>query len=437
MRILVHDFGAYPFTVQLARELAARGHVVRYVFLAEDDSIQGDVGMRRDDPRTFSSVGIADLSSGHRRSFAHRFIHDVKYSTLLAAEARAFQPELVLSADCPLVSQAVLQRLSKRSGARFAFWLQDLIGVALQAVIARRSPLIARLVSKPFRALEANILRSSDEVIAISPAFVDFVERLGNRSGNVHLLPNWAPLAPSKMQESNEDRRHWGAHLGSPEGPRLLYSGTLGLKHDPSLLADIAAHIESAGGHVVVVSEGSGRELLERLKIERRISNLYLLDFEPIEHVPSMLRSADVLVAILNADASAFSVPSKVLSYLSAGRPVLSVMPKENYASQIVKEAEAGFTVEAADTDEAFRLLDRLVEDEDLRDRMGYNARAFAEREFSIELIADRVERACAIPRVVDVTETSTESEHFEPSPSASRDTAIQSSINRTLRSEK
>ncbi len=417
MRILVHDFGAYPFTVQLSRELAERGHEVRYLYHEEGDSIQGDVQMRADDPPTFSTVGIAEKTPGHRRSFARRLKHDFTYSGLLADEALAFAPDVVLSADCPLISQAALHRACQASGAKFVFWLQDVIGVALEAVLGRKNRHLGRLASKPFRVLESKLLKASDEVLAISPAFVDYVENLGPLSGEVHLLPNWAPLTP---QRELATIGHWGDHLGLPDGPRVLYAGTLGLKHDPSLLADFAVHIESNGGHVVVVSEGSGRELLEALKAERRISNLYLLDYEPIERVPAMLASADVLVAILDEDASTFSVPSKVLSYLSVGRPVLTVMPAGNFAAQTVVRAEAGFATENSDPKDTLDQLERLISQPKLRRTMGANARAFAEQEFCIDHITDQVEQFCGIDPVVDVTSESPITEPTEQLRSAS-----------------
>ena len=414
MRILVHDFGAYPFTVQLSRQLAARGHDVRYLYHEEGDSIQGDVQMRADDPPTFSTVGIAEKTPGHRRSFARRLLHDFTYSGLLADEARAFEPDIVLSADCPLISQAALHRACKASGATFVFWLQDLIGVALQAVLGRKNAVLGRAASKPFRMLESKLLRESDEVLAISPAFVDYVENLGHVEGEVHLLPNWAPLASKTELETTGS---WGSHLGLPNGPRVLYAGTLGLKHDPSLLADFAIHVKSTGGHVVVVSEGSGRNLLESLKTERRISNLYLLDYEPIERVPAMLASADVLVAILDEDASSFSVPSKVLSYLSVGRPVLTVMPAGNFAAQTVVRAKAGFATENSDPEHTLKRLGQLMSQAELRREMGANARAFAEQEFCIDHITDLVEQFCGIAPVVDVT---TQSSPFTATPATS-----------------
>ena len=55
-----------------------------------------------------------------------------------------------------------------------------------------------------------------------------------------------------------------------------------------------------------------------------------------------MLASATVLIGILEEDAGVFSVPSKVLSYLCAGRPIVLCAPAENLASRTLLEAEAG-----------------------------------------------------------------------------------------------
>ena len=45
----------------------------------------------------------------------------------------------------------------------------------------------------------------------------------------------------------------------------MLYSGTLGLKHDPSILAELATRCatRTPTRRVVVVSEGKGRDWLE------------------------------------------------------------------------------------------------------------------------------------------------------------------------------
>ena len=58
------------------------------------------------------------------------------------------------------------------------------------------------------------------------------------------------------------------------------------------------------------------------------MKSLRFMGFQPFEALPDVLGSADVLVAILEADAGVFSVPSKVLSYFSLLGPFYSLCPR-------------------------------------------------------------------------------------------------------------
>jgi glycosyltransferase involved in cell wall biosynthesis len=133
----------------------------------------------------------------------------------------------------------------------------------------------------------------------------------------------------------------------------VLYSGTLGLKHHPSILALISAQLRVShpDAEVVIVSEGKGRDWHEIWKREQLAENLVLLDFQPYEDLPSMMASADILVAILELDASCFSVPSKVLTYLCSNRAILGVLLPDNAVAEILTTHGAGRVVDPARRD--------------------------------------------------------------------------------------
>jgi glycosyltransferase involved in cell wall biosynthesis len=105
-----------------------------------------------------------------------------------------------------------------------------------------------------------------------------------------------------------------------------------------------------------------------------------------------VLGSADVLVAILEADAGVFSVPSKVLSYLCAGRSVLLAVPKENLAARIVLQCGAGPVVEPTDIRGFCAEAQHLIDSPTIREQNGCAARHYAETHFDIRRIADRFE---------------------------------------------
>jgi glycosyltransferase involved in cell wall biosynthesis len=85
-------------------------------------------------------------------------------------------------------------------------------------------------------------------------------------------------------------------------------------------------------------------------------------------------------------------VPSKVLSYFCAGRPVLLAVPGENLASKTVIEIGAGFAVEPGDLDGFCDAARRLIESPDLRRQLGQAGRRYAETHFDIGRIGDQFE---------------------------------------------
>jgi len=112
-----------------------------------------------------------------------------------------------------------------------------------------------------------------------------------------------------------------------------------------------------------------------------------------MEVFPDVLGSADVLVALLENDAGPFSVPSKVLNYLCAGRPVLLSAPLDNLATRVVENAGAGICVPAGDKEAFVAEAERLRNEPQTRASMGAAARTYAESAFNIAAITDRFEK--------------------------------------------
>jgi colanic acid biosynthesis glycosyl transferase WcaI len=130
-----------------------------------------------------------------------------------------------------------------------------------------------------------------------------------------------------------------------------------------------------------------------RREAERLDVPVTLLPFQPYERLSEVLGSGDILVVLLEQTAGAFSVPSKTLSYLCAGRPVLGMMPAENLAATLV--SRAGGKVVPPDEralPEAAAWVDKVLADAELGEELGEASRDLAELEFALAGCADRFE---------------------------------------------
>jgi colanic acid biosynthesis glycosyl transferase WcaI len=391
LRVLIHDYCGHPFQVQLSRELARRGHRTFHLHFADFQTPKADLVLRDCDPSTLAIEGISLGRTFQKDSLIRRWRQERLYARRLVAAVEAFAPDLVLSANAPLEVQRMLMLDCRRRSIRFVPWVQDFYSVAVRTVLSRRVGwLLGAAIGSYYRHLERSILNRCDEVIYISHDFLDHTIGWNIEPSKCHVVENWAPvreLAP-RPRDNQWARRH-----GLLDKTCLLYSGTLGYKHNPRLLLELAEAFRADDGVVVVcIAAGPGREWLETQRSAYDLSNLVIMDLQPYAELPDALATGDALIALIEQEAGTFAVPSKVLSYLCAARPLLLAVPHSNLAAQTVKRAGAGLVTEPTDVDGFVTAARRLVADPELRSHLATNGRRYAETTFDITSITDRFE---------------------------------------------
>lgn len=394
MHIQVHDFSGHPFQAELSRELAVRGHTVDHVYSAQYASGKGKLERTPTDPRGLSFTPLTAERPFEKYGAVGRIRFEHSYSAAWLSHIAETAPDCVVACNVPLFALAAFQRSAARRRQPWVLWHQDLFSNAITEEIGRRLPGPGAVAgSALIRRMEAGVVRGATQVVAIGDEFRQAYRDWGVRTSHVTVIPNWAPVDEIVPRpRSNE----W-AERYLPPGPelRLLYAGTLGRKHNPLLLAGLLRSALGAGlpTRLIVASEGEGMDILRRdLEREPHLP-VTLLPFQPAAELPDMLGSADVLLTILEPEASRFSIPSKVLSSLAAGRPVLGLMPADNPAAVDIRAAE-GFVGPPSDFGIAAAVawLRNLYRNPSAATDAGNKGRQLAESRFGIGPIADRFE---------------------------------------------
>jgi colanic acid biosynthesis glycosyl transferase WcaI len=386
MRLVVHDYSGHPGQVHLSRELARRGHHVEHQYCASYTTGRGAIEHRVGDPPSFRVRALELRTQFARYSPILRLWQELQYAREATCAVLDEQPDIAVLSNVPLLSLLLLSLALRIRGIHYVFWQQDIYSEAINVIAREKLGRIGAFVGWVASRCERRIARDAAAVIAISDAFVAQLEAWGVRRSAVHVIPNWAAIDEMPLRPRDND---WAKSNGLVDSPVVMYAGTLGWKHDPSAIAKLAQTAPS-GTRVLVVSQGLGREWLEANADDA--PGLTLLDYQPYEQLPDMLASADVLLVILEQGASRYSVPSKVLNYLCAGRPILALLPMENAVAEAVEAAGAGIVVPPGDGEAASAALKRLLSDPLERAKMGTAAREYAERTFDVAAVGDRFE---------------------------------------------
>lgn len=383
-RILLNDFAGHAFTLDLAESLEQVGFEPLYAYCSTNLAPHAHFDSAR--------VEVAAVRSGDtfdKYRPMQRMIAEARYGLGSVRLLRRRRPDTLIANNMPLLSLALLWAGSRMTRAEFVIWLQDIQSGLAAGVLGSGSPL-ARAAQR----LEAFLLRRGDRVVVISDELAEELERLGVDHSRIAVMENWPALASIPQRPKVNE---WSKKNGLGDRPVVLYSGTLAKKHSPELLLRLADEMPDV--HVVVISEGAGVLWLLHELAKNPRENLLVLPYADFRDLPDVLASADVLVALLNTDASLYSVPSKVLSYLCAGRPIVASMPEDNAAARLTAErAEAGLVTAPGDPGEFVIAVRKLLDDPELAASYGRNGRAFAEANFGREEIARRFIAAAGLP---------------------------------------
>jgi len=390
MRIVVHDYAGHPFQVQLSRALARSGHEVAHLYCAGLTGPQGAISLREDDPGSLSIRGLASGAPVAKENFARRWRQEAAYGRELVRTMEDLRPDVVLSANTPVLAQVRLSRWCVRARVPMVFWVQDLLGEAASALLGKRFGVFGRMVGGYLTRLEREALADSAALVAIAPDFVPRLRELVGSGRDVVVIQNWTPL--EEIPRRDRDNA-WRRSQGLGDRFVFMYSGSLGMKHNPGLLLELAKSYRSDPSVVLVVnSEGAGSRWLRAEAEAEGLSNLLIPGFQPYDELPDVLGAADAFLAVLEPEAANFSVPSKVLTYLAAGRPVVLSVKEDNLAAEIVRSAGAGRVVSPGDVDGFLAAAEEIRAREELRRSMGAAARAYAEGHFDIDAIRNRFE---------------------------------------------
>jgi O26-antigen biosynthesis N-acetyl-L-fucosamine transferase len=390
MRILIVVDSYYPFdnscsrlVHHLAGEIHSRGHHVSILTVSPQvasgceltteqgvEVVRVRTGRIKHAPRPLRAVNEAMLSGTVWRR-AHRYLEANRFDLIVFYAPAVFFGRLVARLKrmwgCPayLIQRDV-----------FPQWARD-TGQLKDGVI--------------YRYFERRAIEQYDaaDVIGLETAGgVDyFRECYPGRRDRLEVLHNWT-TSDVPARSNGRFRTEFGL-----EGKVIFfYGGNIGVAQDMDGLLRLAGRMlpRSEAAFLLV---GNGSEV-GRLRAEVRdfgLSNVHIHAARPEAEYLAMLAEVDVGLIALDGRLRSRNVPGKLMGYLQTGLPVLASLNPGNDLKDLLDAHGAGLASYSGEDDLLFRNAVRLLEDPELRKRMGQDGRGLLAREFSVEAAADRV----------------------------------------------
>ena len=286
-----------------------------------------------------------------------------------------WRPEVVIVTGPPALCFPGAWLTARLSGAKL--WLHVLdfeLDAALQLGMLSTGGSVRRFL---YRA-EYLLLRRADRVSTISEMMLQRLLNKGVANHRSCLFPNWADTDLIRpLAQDNEVRRKLG--VGS-EQVLVVYAGNMGEKQGLELVLEAADRLrERPKIQFAMIGEGAAREKLERTARQRKLGNVRFLPVQPLDLLPFALAAGDIHLIVQRRDVADLVMPSKLTNILAAGRPSVATVDPGTAVFEVLSGYDCGITVLPESATELASGIATLAEDARMRQRLGRNARQYAE----------------------------------------------------------
>ena len=392
MRILVFSQHFWPESFRIndvAQSLRAAGHEVT-VLTGQPNYPGGtvyagyraaDTGVERFGAIDVHRVPLVPRGANSARRLVLNYLSFIFSSAIFGTwrlRGRRFDIVFVY-ASSPLLQAIGATVLARLKGCAIVTWVQDLCPQSLQATGYIRNPRVLAIVAAVVR----GIYRRQDLVLVQSPGFVEPVRALAPDALPVRVHPN-----PSEDQPDD----HAPAALRLPGGFNVVFAGNLGTAQGLDAVLDAAERLRDLPElRFVLVGSGQRSDWLHEQVAARGLGNVLLPGRYAPQQMPAILAQAQaLLVSLVDDPAMALTVPSKIQSYLAAGKPIVAALHGEG--ARVVAEAGAGLGCAAGDGPALARAVRRLQGmSADERAAMGEAGRRYHDEHYAPAVLTPRL----------------------------------------------
>lgn len=282
----------------------------------------------------------------------------------------------------PITSVIPAIFLKRKLGCKLTLWVQDLWPESLVATGYIKN----KLLLYPVKLLVKWIYKSCDQILVQSNGFKIPIAKYTNKE--LTYYPNSIKvnegLASYTLPE--ELKKHFDDNFC------LVFAGNLGKAQALDIILNAAERLtDLIHLKIIIVGSGSLSNWLKNQKKLRNLDNIELVGRYPMDAMPAIFkRSQGLIVTLSDNEMINYTIPSKIQSYLSSGKPIIGALNGEGAA--VINEAQCGFTSRAdcsIGLETSIRKLFALTNSH--REQLGENGLIYFNNNFNMEAQAENL----------------------------------------------
>lgn len=316
----------------------------------------------------------------NKNNFIGRLLNYLAFMmTMFLNIARMRHYKTIIVYSTPPILPLVPAIASKWFGSKLIFVSYDIYPeVAIRMEVVEENSMI----SKMMRIVNKIVFNNVSKVVALSSEMKQFI--IANRnisSEKVDIIPNWANEVSIKPK--TDVLNPLFTDINVENKTVISYFGNMGTAQDmETILAAIKELKSQKDIHFLFAGHGNKMEILREEIQNEKLKNVTIYDFLHGQDFEDAQSISDAFIVSLEKGLDGLCVPSKTYSYMSAGRPIISIMNTDCDISQDLINHNAGFAISNGESKKMAELIGCL-KDKALVAEMGLNCKKLFDMKYS------------------------------------------------------
>ena len=360
MKIINIDYAGHHFVYELSEKLAKK-HTVYHCFADFFSSPKANLINKKN----LRLIPIKSKAKFIKNNFFTRRKIEINFGHSVIQIIKNIKPDLIICAQIPLDPLEIILNFTNNSSIKSIYWVQDIYSEAIKRIINKKIPILGSLLGFYYKRKEISCQDKSNKIIIITKAFQKYISK--KNKNKINFVENWSTLPKPKKKLIKLFKQKFKLK----KKITAIYSGTLGYKHNINFFLDLANKYKEVS--FILSSKGNFADEINIKKREFEIKNLKVIDWVNYKDFSSFLSIADFYIVLLSVDASTFSVPSKIYSYLLMKKYILASMPKNNLGSKNIINFRSGYVSEPNNNKTLYKNFSKIINKIKLKKKISNN----------------------------------------------------------------
>ena len=282
--------------------------------------------------------------------------------------------DLVIYPTPPVTQVDTVRYIKKRDNAKSYLLLKDIFPQNAIDIGFLKKTGFKGIFYKYFCWKEKNLYKISDYIGCMSQANVDYIIKHNPKldKDKVEICPNSVEI--QDMRISKEENFKMREKYGLPLDKKIfVYGGNLSKPQGiPFLIECLKAQMSNRDAFFLIIGDGTDYKKLEGFIDTNNPDNIKLMKRLPKEDYDKLVSACDVGLIFLDHRFTIPNFPSRLLSYMQSGLPVLACTDINTDIGKVIIGGDFGWWCESTDVD-AFKNLVSNALNSDLK-KLGQNS---------------------------------------------------------------